>query len=133
MLCKSPAPIGGDSVLVDGYEIRAVLASRFPEALRELSRPASVVFGGGDAFHAGAIFEDGPGGIHIRFRYDNLAYFSPPLIPLMPSFLSLLDERAFSFRLGAGQGYIVDNRRWLHGRTAFSGPREMHRLLVRRR
>jgi hypothetical protein len=30
--------------------------------------------------------------------------------------------------LDAGQGYILDNYRWLHGRRAFSGQRVMDRI-----
>lgn len=33
--------------------------------------------------------------------------------------------------MGVGDGYILQNARWMHGRTAFSGQREMHRLLGR--
>jgi hypothetical protein len=32
------------------------------------------------------------------------------------------------FRLNAGQGYILDNHRWLHGRRAFTGQRVMYRV-----
>lgn len=33
------------------------------------------------------------------------------------------------FRLSVGQGYAVQNGRWLHGRGRFSGNREMLRIL----
>lgn len=31
--------------------------------------------------------------------------------------------------LDAGCAYLLDNSRWLHARTAFSGPRRMYRAL----
>jgi hypothetical protein len=31
--------------------------------------------------------------------------------------------------LVAGRGYLLDNHRWLHARTAFTGPRLIHRVL----
>ncbi|WP_309112798.1 TauD/TfdA family dioxygenase [Saccharothrix sp.] len=39
-----------------------------------------------------------------------------------------IDQHVTDLDLSAGQGYILDNHRWLHGRRAFTGHRVVHRV-----
>lgn len=59
---------------------------------------------------------------------DELAQFSPETARELPVLRATIDRQANMFRLDAGQGYILDNCRWLHGRRAFSGRRVMYRV-----
>lgn len=70
------------------------------------------------------------GSICLRFRYDSLGYYTAPVCTVLPIFLNLLERHTISFTLQKQQGYILQNGRWLHGRTAFRGEREMYRVLV---
>jgi hypothetical protein len=40
-----------------------------------------------------------------------------------------MEAAVLAVDLGPGEGFFLDNRYWMHGRTAFEGPREMLRLL----
>jgi hypothetical protein len=39
-----------------------------------------------------------------------------------------IDRHAVTLQLRVTQGYVLDNRRWLHGRRAFSGNRVLYRV-----
>jgi hypothetical protein len=42
--------------------------------------------------------------------------------------LAAIERHTHTFDLSPGQGYVVDNHRWLHGRDAYHGPRALYRL-----
>jgi TfdA family taurine catabolism dioxygenase TauD len=137
--CSQPAPQGGHTMLVDARALWQRLTVTVPGILEELSRPLSVRFGDEQA-HVGSIFEgvegdlpplDGTRRLCVRFRWDGLAQFAPSTTTALPSLLDLIRETAVSFGLARGQGYVVQNGRWLHGRTAYAGFRRVHRVLVR--
>jgi hypothetical protein len=91
-----------------------------------LSAPRSALFGGA-AGHLGSVFTRTGGRLTLRLRLDELAQFSPDVIHWLPALRATIDHHAQTFRLNAGQGYILDNYRWLHGRRAFTGQRVMYR------
>jgi Taurine catabolism dioxygenase TauD, TfdA family len=139
--CSQPAPQGGHTILVDARALWRRLSVTRPRILDELSRPLSVRFGGEQA-HVGSIFEgvegdqpplDGTRRLCVRFRWDGLAQCAPSTTAALPALLVLIRETAVSFELARGQGYVVQNGRWLHGRTAYAGFRRVHRVLVRPR
>jgi alpha-ketoglutarate-dependent taurine dioxygenase len=130
LACAQPAPRGGDCVVVDGQAVHAELATIEQDALAELSAPRSVLFGGAGG-HLGAVFETLPGKrVRIRLRTDERARFNPHVQRRLPLLHHLVDEHALVFTLPAGAGYVVNNHRWLHARTAFTGPRMMRRVLI---
>jgi alpha-ketoglutarate-dependent taurine dioxygenase len=126
--CAQPAREGGISLFVDGKKVYQVLSEQYPRILTVLKAPNSAIFGDlrSSVFQ---ILENG--NMCIRFRYDSLGYFAAPVSAVLPTFLELLSKYLISFSLQAHQGYIIQNGRWLHGRTAFHGAREMYRVLVR--
>lgn len=129
LVCAVPAGEGGTTEAIDGREVYDSLVAEAPEVLRELLMPRSVLFGRG-AGHLGSIFEPvGGGGVCIRFRHDDLARFSPAVTAVLPQFLEVIRTRTVRFRLGPGQGYVLQNGRWLHGRTGFTGHRRIYRIL----
>lgn len=128
MSCTQAATTGGECVLIDGQAVYDDLAESEPEALTALSTPRSVLFGGA-AGHLSSIFSDNGGGrIAVRLRLDELAQFAPEVDRWIPLLRAAIDRHAFEFGLTAGQGYVLDNHRWLHGRRAFTGQRVVHRV-----
>jgi hypothetical protein len=75
------------------------------------------------------VFEPVDSGGCVRFRQDELARFSPAVTAVLPQLLEAIRRRTIRFALNVGQGYVVQNGRWLHGRSGFDGLREMHRIL----
>lgn len=129
--CTQPAQEGGISLFVDGKLLYQVLARDYPEILRMLSTPRSAIFAGTKSPLYSSIFSMPEcGTVCIRFRYDSLVYYTAPTCTVLPTFLELLDHSTISFTLHKHQGYILHNKRWLHGRTAFCGEREMYRVLI---
>ena len=66
----------------------------------------------------------------LRFRFDDGIQLSASLIERFPELRQIIYEHAFAIALSPGQSYIVDNHRFLHGRTSFSGSRELLRVLA---
>jgi gamma-butyrobetaine dioxygenase len=159
--CLVNETAGGLSTLVDGFAAARALESRDPEAFELLSR-TPVRFRYQDATtelvaSAVPIERDAHGGLVA-------IHFSPRLdfVPLQPPgtlddyyrarrvFDQLLRSPEFEIRflLAAGELLMMDNRRLLHGRTAFDpaegvrhlqgcyididGPRSLYRVVRRR-
>ncbi|MFD1149836.1 TauD/TfdA family dioxygenase [Saccharothrix hoggarensis] len=126
--CSQPATSGGQCVLIDGQAVYDTLADTAPDALAALCTPRSVLFGGASG-HLGAIFTEYEGGrVTIRLRQDDLVQFSPEVRRWLPTLRAAIDQHVAELDLSAGQGYILDNHRWLHGRRAFNGHRVVHRV-----
>jgi hypothetical protein len=129
MVCLRPAVEGGDSVLIDGYQVYQAIAGTDPQMLDALCARDSVHFGTG-AGYLGSIFRPLPGGrIAVRFRFDDLARFSPTVGRRVDGFRRLLARYERRGRLHAGDGYVLLNDRWLHGCTGFRGDRLMLQVL----
>lgn len=130
LVCARPATTGGQCLLADGHAVYADLAEDHPDALAALSEPRSAFFGGGDG-HLGSVFTLPPDGRRpeVRLRWDGLARFSPLVQPHLPVLRAAIARHQQVLTLAAGQGYVLDNTRWLHARTAFTGPRLCYRAL----
>ena len=129
LMCLTPANHGGQTLLTDGQAVAEDLVRTEPETLRVLSGPHTAYFGGA-AGHAGSIFEPtGTGRWAIRLRLDELVRFAPHVIPHMEILREAIDQHVMTLSLGRGQGFVLDNTRWLHGRCSFQGPRVMLRAL----
>ena len=75
-----------------------------------------------------AIFEEKSG--IIRFRFDGGIQLSASMVESFSKLREIIYQNALVVSLQLGQGYILDNHRYLHGRTSFSGSRELLRALV---
>ena len=129
--CEQPAAEGGASLFVDGKQLYQILANEHPQVLETLSTPNSALFAGAEPPVYSSIFStDADDSICVRFRYDGLGYYAAPVCSVLSIFLELLERHTLAFPLQKQQGYILQNGRWLHGRTAFRGEREMYRVLV---
>lgn len=139
--CARPAGSGGTCLLVDGQAVHEDLARAAPEALPALLRPGSALFGGA-AGHLGSVLVDlthppgtaGPAGSSrmgrraLRLRLDELVMFSTQAAAWLPVLRATIDRHTPALDLAAQQGYLLDNHRWLHGRTAYTGARILYRL-----
>jgi alpha-ketoglutarate-dependent taurine dioxygenase len=129
LICTSRAHTGGACRLADAQEIFRHLRAALPDLLEQLCQPRSVLFGG-PAGYLGSVFElSGDRRVRMRLRTDKLAKFSPQLAPRISQLRQEINKCAISVPLQPGQGYLLSNTRWLHGRDAFDGQRMMYRLL----
>ncbi|WP_055548700.1 TauD/TfdA family dioxygenase [Streptomyces kanamyceticus] len=129
LVCGQAAHAGGDSVLVDGRAVHADLVTGARAAASALAQPRSAYFGAGDGHPSQVftIYDDDQ--VAVRLRLDGLARFSPIVQPYLPTLRAAIARHQLLMPMAPGQGYVLDNRRWLHARTAFTGSRVCWRAL----
>ncbi|GGM48168.1 hypothetical protein GCM10012275_19020 [Longimycelium tulufanense] len=128
MGCAQPAASGGQCVVVDGKAVYDDLAETAPDALHALSTPRSALFGGASGYLGSVFSRASSGRIAVRLRLDDLAQFSPEATRFLPILRDALSRHAMTYGLKTGEGYILHNHRWMHGRRAFLGQRVMYRI-----
>ncbi|MET8540234.1 TauD/TfdA family dioxygenase [Kitasatospora sp. NPDC004799] len=129
LACARAGNTGGESLLVDGQAVLADLAVHHPAAIEALSAERAAYFGGSSGLFA-PVFRQLPGERwQLRLRQDDLARFSPDAEVHLPALRQAIDRNTRQVRLAPGQGVVLDNHRFLHGRTAFSGERLILRAL----
>ncbi|MCL2384822.1 MAG: TauD/TfdA family dioxygenase [Alphaproteobacteria bacterium] len=129
--CEQCASIGGKTTFVDGRLLYEELLSGSAELKEFALAQNSCVFSGGDSMLAGGMYTRlDPERVKLRFRFDDLLYVSKRYASVLPSLEQVIQGLSLSFHLRPGQGYVVQNTRWLHGRTEFQGLRVCSRLLV---
>jgi hypothetical protein len=127
--CLQPADSGGHIQLVDGRSLYQAVAQQDRAMLDGLRTPRSAYFGGA-AGHLGAVFDrTDTGGLTIRLRLDDQVEFAPYLRQHLSTLQSLVREHTIEVVTRRGTGYVLLNDRWLHGRTSFTGHRQMLRLI----
>ncbi|TDC76314.1 hypothetical protein E1285_40190 [Actinomadura sp. 7K507] len=123
---QAPAQ-GGEALLADLAPAIHRL-TRLPD-LAEACRSAVLV----SADRQAPVLEPlGPAGYRFRYRNDAIArsrLLSSCGWPVLEE-LRKLRNTPRVVRMSAGDGYIVHNHRYLHGRRSFSGDRQMIRLLA---
>lgn len=129
LVCGRASAAGGASLLVDGRAVHADLATTAREAVTALAQPRSAYFGAGDGHPCQVFTTHDDQHIAVRLRLDGLARFSPIVQPHLPLLRAPITRHQMMLPLAPGEGYILDNRRWLHGRTAFTGDRVCWRAL----
>ncbi|MFD9735728.1 TauD/TfdA family dioxygenase [Umezawaea sp. NPDC059074] len=128
MSCSTSAVSGGQAVLVDGQAVHDDLAESDPDALHAFMGPRSALFGGASGHLGSIITTIRRERLLLRLRQDELARFSPEVSWWLPVLRAAIERHAIEIELAAGQGYLLDNHRWLHGRKAFTGHRVVHRV-----
>ena len=129
LACQQPADEGGATLVADGARIIGTLASQHRDALAALYAPRAAFFGTAGG-HLGPVCE--PAGAQrtsLRFRLDDLAWFSSGATAAIPLLRAVIGQHVETFRLQRGEGLILSNTRWLHGRERYAGHRIMLRIL----
>ncbi|WP_433547138.1 TauD/TfdA family dioxygenase [Streptomyces sp. CA-294286] len=129
LVCGQPAETGGDCLLVDGRAVHLDLSTRSGTAARALSQRRTAYFGGGDGHPSQVFTVYDDQRVSVRLRLDGLARFSPIVQPHLPLLRTALQYHQVRLPRAPGQGYILDNSRWLHARSAFTGNRLCWRAL----
>ncbi len=123
--------IGGESLLADGYQIFRFLLSNQPKTLAVLTQPDMACFTDGIDTFTGSIFHfDQNHSLQIRFRYDRCSFFKPEAKKAVEIFLKTAEKFTHIIDFNIGCGYLIDNRRWLHGRRPFEGNRCVKRIHI---
>jgi alpha-ketoglutarate-dependent taurine dioxygenase len=128
LFCVKQATEGGETSLVDMKNVYITLSNLYPDVLKALLGKENVIYKG-DSHYPTSIFnllKDRT--IQVRFRYDELGYFSPSIINVLPLLLKVIQENTVIFKLDNSQGYFLQNGRWLHGRNSFKGDRKLYRI-----
>ena len=129
--CGQAAIKGGETLLVDMKEVYEELLHSWPGVAQDLSGPGSMIFGFGRGRYAGSVFEHvGNNRILCRFRADGAGFSDVRIGTSMQILMDLLERYCVKLKLESGQGYVINNGRWLHGRSSFVGHREFMRILV---
>jgi alpha-ketoglutarate-dependent taurine dioxygenase len=137
--CLESSAAGGDSIVVDGFAAALHLRQHDPEAFRLLTRhPVPFRYAVGETvLEARApLIELAADGELQAVRFNNRSLGTPRLPAAVietwyrayRAFARELErpQREVRFKLAPGELFIVDNRRVLHGRTAFSGSGRRH-------
>lgn len=128
--CERQAPVGGSSLFVDGHQLFDDLSSASPAAIEVLTRPSSVVFKSERGLVESSVFTITHSRLSVRFRLDRMIYISPDVAGVLPLLKDSIKRLSLKQPLKDGEGYLIDNQRWLHGRTHYIGPRSAWRLLL---
>lgn len=129
LVCGHAALTGGEALLTDGRVVHIGLSLGGREAGPALEQPRTAFFGGGDG-HATQVFTvHSDQRVSVRLRLDGLARWSPFVQPYVPQLRTAAVRHQIALPLMQGQGYLLDNARWLHGRRAFTGSRLCWRAL----
>jgi alpha-ketoglutarate-dependent taurine dioxygenase len=129
--CAGAATSGGASVLSDGLVLHRILSARNPDCLRALRERGAARYGRTHVY-SGPVFEPVNEGRRLRLRVwpPEAAAFSERARVALSALHRTADEHATVIPLKKGEGYAVDNHRWMHGRHAYDGPRVMLRIAV---
>ncbi|MFF3088557.1 TauD/TfdA family dioxygenase [Streptomyces nojiriensis] len=129
LVCLRPAASGGEVLLTDGRAALEDLAATVPAAIEAMSLRGTAFYGDGGGHPSRIFTPHGGGRISIRFRQDELGQFSPLVSRFLPALRKAIAANENAFALQPGQGYVIDNERYLHARAAFLGPRLCVRAL----
>jgi gamma-butyrobetaine dioxygenase len=137
--CLVNAAAGGESVLIDGFNVAARLQREYPKDFATLcTMPVTFAYRDDSAIleHYGHLIERRPDGKVSRVIFHNRA---DQVVAADPKELSAYyaARRAYAgliwsphmqvtFKLAPGEAYVVDNHRILHGRRAFDGGGERY-------
>ncbi|TPI66003.1 gamma-butyrobetaine dioxygenase [Mesorhizobium sp. B3-1-3] len=136
LACIENTVEGGESSVVDGFAVAAALQAENPDGFRLLSAyPARFEYAGSSGVRLQSkrpMIELGPDGELICIRFNNRSLAPAVDVPFAEMekyyaayrrFAELIEDPSFevTFKLEAGESFIVDNTRVMHARKAFSG------------
>ncbi|MHA7956341.1 TauD/TfdA family dioxygenase [Streptomyces sp. L500] len=124
LACVQKGRTGGEVLLADGRALYVDLLRSRPDAAHALSLPRAAYFGlGAESFYA-PVFKLLAGQLDaVRVRQDGVLRWLEQTQPYVPVLRSVLARHQQAISLRPGEAVLLDNARWLHGRTAFTGNR----------
>ncbi|MFD6097851.1 TauD/TfdA family dioxygenase [Nocardiopsis flavescens] len=126
LLVLSSPDSGGETILMDGAKL-------FDQATKaDLCGPESKLILQSELNQSFHVFEMLGGGkfVKIRYRFDVIAQ-PMALDQAARTILAKIEGLAYAKNLSfsIGEGYVLHNHRYLHGRNSFNGKRSIARLL----
>ncbi|OXA59995.1 uncharacterized protein LOC110843886 [Folsomia candida] len=125
---KKQSKSGGHSTFVNGRHLQTQILSEDSKLFKLLQSSKMTQFQQEDrSFKPLPMFY---GENKIRCRFDDGIYFNHLLAEKLPQLMHHLARLQLREAFKEGEGYILDNHWWLHGRDGFNGDREILRLLI---
>lgn len=116
-------------MLVDGKQVIEYIQTHDKELYDLVTNPKYSSFRADDgSFYPRPLYSESSN--ILRFRFDDGIQLSASLIDRFSELRTILFEHAHAISLESGQSYVVNNHRFLHGRTSFTGSRELLRVLA---
>ncbi|TFK65217.1 hypothetical protein BDN72DRAFT_962673 [Pluteus cervinus] len=112
------SPTSGETLLADGHQIAEFLRTHEPALYDLFTSPK----------YSGPLYDTHTG--VIRLSLDDSTKLSPGLAERLPELKKIISDHAFAFTLAPGQGYIIDNWRFLEGPSNLPRERKAHRVLT---
>jgi hypothetical protein len=129
--CRSASTDGGDATVLRGADVVARLAEIDPKALKAFCEADAAIFRTGTDEMVSPVFRMHDGVLEeVRLRFDPYVYFAADAARSLLSLERALKEAEQAFPLTPGKGYALRNDFWFHGRRAYSGNREMLRIMI---
>ncbi|WP_328493438.1 TauD/TfdA family dioxygenase [Streptomyces sp. NBC_00414] len=129
LVCGQTAVVGGECLLTDGQAVHSGLFADERQAGLALAQPRTAFFGAGDGHTTQVFTVHDDLRVSVRLRFDGLARWNPIVQPYLPQLRAAAVHHQVRLPLALGQGYLLDNERWLHARRAFTGDRLFWRAL----
>ncbi|KAI9039362.1 putative haloacid dehalogenase-like hydrolase [Aspergillus affinis] len=126
---KSRSETGGESLLADSHRILEIIKEEDEELYRLVTNAKHTSFYSDDGVFVPRAIFDTEDQI-FRFRFDDNIQLSASMVSGFARLQEIIYKNALVVCLQPGQGYILNNHRFLHGRASFSGSRELLRVLV---
>eukprot|EP01040_Poterioochromonas_malhamensis_P000569 gene569-609_t len=126
---EKQSSIDGESTLCDGKQVAEHVKSENPEFFHSLLT-TSVHFQFKDGSLSAPLLEEKNGVFSWRLRQDAQIFLPLALVEHWKYFLQVLAQFTCTLRFEEGEGYVLNNRRWFHGRNSFEGERRVIRLLI---
>jgi hypothetical protein len=124
---QEPSIRGGEILLVNGQTLYKRMLKNYPKELHILEDKIALFFDGINKLSAPVFKRILDEKISIRFRDDNCVLFSDEAKAAIDVFKMLMLEEVDIQVFECGDGYLLNNHQWLHGRNAYTG----HRLVCR--
>jgi alpha-ketoglutarate-dependent taurine dioxygenase len=128
--CFRNEGVGGECAMADGQAVIKDLLTENPWVVDRLSSQNAAVFKSGTEQYDGPVVWNDGEHWRIRLRIDSNGFFSAEALHAVAILREAIAARTFTFPLEAGDGYVIDNQRYIHGRLTFNGTREMLRTLM---
>jgi Taurine catabolism dioxygenase TauD, TfdA family len=129
--CRRAASEGGEAIVVRASDVVHCLGGRDPGALEALCAPEAVIFRTEGEQRICPVFRMADGDVReVRLRFDPFVHFSYDAARALPALQCAIRDVSRVFGMAPGTGYALRNDIWLHGRAAYSGDRDMSRVMI---